>query len=99
MRRSSALIPLKGMVTWYCTWPTLVDTVRFQSLRSPRTKRCQLWRSAVVSLMPVDDRHDLSDPDLLADHLPLDEFAWLRRNEPVRWNPQTTAGAYGDGGV
>ena len=41
---------------------------------------------------------DLSDPDLLADHLPLDEFAWLRRHQPVRWNPQPAVAAYGDGG-
>jgi cholest-4-en-3-one 26-monooxygenase len=49
-------------------------------------------------MTPVDDRLDLSDPDLLADHLPLDEFAWLRRNQPVRWNNQDASGAYGDGG-
>jgi cholest-4-en-3-one 26-monooxygenase len=51
-----------------------------------------------VPLSPVDDRLDLSDPDLVADHLPLDEFAWLRRNQPVRWNPQPTVAAYGDAG-
>jgi cholest-4-en-3-one 26-monooxygenase len=47
---------------------------------------------------PVDARLDLSDPDLLADRLPLDEFAWLRRNQPVRWNPQPPIAAYGDPG-
>ena len=47
---------------------------------------------------PVDARLDLSDPDLLADHLPLDEFAWLRRNQPIRWNPQPSAAGYGDAG-
>ena len=47
---------------------------------------------------PVDAHLDLSDPDLLADHLPLDEFAWLRRNEPIRWNPQDSVAAYGDAG-
>ena len=47
---------------------------------------------------PVDARLDLSDPDLLADHLPLDEFAWLRRNQPVRWNPQASTAGYGDAG-
>jgi cholest-4-en-3-one 26-monooxygenase len=46
----------------------------------------------------VDDRLDLSDPDLLADHLPLEEFAWLRRNQPIRWNPQPSTAAYGDAG-
>jgi cholest-4-en-3-one 26-monooxygenase len=52
-----------------------------------------------VPSTPVDAHFDLTDPDLLADHLPLDEFAWLRRNQPVRWNPQTSTGSdYGDGG-
>jgi cholest-4-en-3-one 26-monooxygenase len=49
-------------------------------------------------LTPVDARIDLSDPDLLADHLPLDEFAWLRRHRPVRWNPQPSMAGYGDDG-
>jgi cholest-4-en-3-one 26-monooxygenase len=47
---------------------------------------------------PVDAGLDLSDPDLLADHLPLDEFAWLRRNQPIRWNPQAPEAGYGDAG-
>ncbi len=47
---------------------------------------------------PVDARLDLTDPDLLADRLPLDEFAWLRRNEPIRWNPQASTSGYGDAG-
>jgi cholest-4-en-3-one 26-monooxygenase len=51
-----------------------------------------------VPVTPVDTDLDLSDPDLLADHLPLDEFAWLRRNQPVRWNPQDSVAAYGDSG-
>ena len=33
-----------------------------------------------MTLTPVDTHLDLSDPDLLAARLPLDEFAWLRRN-------------------
>jgi cholest-4-en-3-one 26-monooxygenase len=51
-----------------------------------------------VPLTPVDAQLDLSDPDLVADHLPLGEFAWLRRHEPVRWNPQPPLAAYGDDG-
>ncbi len=46
----------------------------------------------------VDARIDLTDPDLLADHLPLNEFAWLRRNQPIRWNPQPSMVGYGDAG-
>ena len=34
---------------------------------------------------PVDAHLDLTDPDLLADHLPLDEFAWLRQNHRTRF--------------
>jgi cholest-4-en-3-one 26-monooxygenase len=51
-----------------------------------------------VPSTPVDARLDLSDPDLLADRLPLDEFAWLRRNQPIRWNPQASVAGYGDAG-
>jgi cholest-4-en-3-one 26-monooxygenase len=51
-----------------------------------------------VPSIPVDALLDLSDPDLLADHLPLDEFAWLRRNQPIRWNPQPSIAGYGDAG-
>jgi cholest-4-en-3-one 26-monooxygenase len=51
-----------------------------------------------VPSTPVDARLDLSDPDLLAHHLPLDEFAWLRRNQPIRWNPQPSVAGYGDAG-
>ncbi len=47
---------------------------------------------------PVDAHLDLSDPDLLAGRLPLGEFAWLRRHQPIRWNPQPAVAAYGDGG-
>ena len=46
----------------------------------------------------VDARLDLTDPDLLADRLPLNEFAWLRQNEPIRWNPQASEAGYGDAG-
>ncbi len=52
-----------------------------------------------MSSTHVDARLDLSDPDLLQDHLPLEEFAWLRRHDPVRWNPQGAKESdYGDGG-
>ena len=51
-----------------------------------------------MTLTPVDTHLDLSDPDLLAARLPLDEFAWLRRNQPIRWNPQPSVAGYGDAG-
>ena len=31
---------------------------------------------------------DLTDPDILGDRLPLDEFAYLRSESPVFWNAQ-----------
>jgi cholest-4-en-3-one 26-monooxygenase len=34
---------------------------------------------------------DLTDPDILADRLPLDEFAYLREEAPVFWNAQDPA--------
>jgi cholest-4-en-3-one 26-monooxygenase len=77
---------------------SLVDTCQYQSLRSQTPGKCQVGRSAAVPSTPVDARVDLSDPDLIADHLPLDEFAWLRRYEPVRWNPQPSTAGYGDAG-
>ena len=36
----------------------------------------------------VRDGFDLTDPDILADRLPLDEYAYLRENAPVFWNAQ-----------
>ena len=47
-----------------------------------------------MSPTPVDAHLDLSDPDLLAERRPLDEFAWLRRHQPVRWNPQASIDAH-----
>ena len=42
---------------------------------------------------------DFTDPDLLAERLPVAEFAELRRTAPVWWNPQkhNTAGFRDDG--
>jgi len=51
-----------------------------------------------VPSTPVDAQLDLSDPDLLAHRLPLGEFAWLRRHQPIRWNPQPPLAGYGDAG-
>jgi cholest-4-en-3-one 26-monooxygenase len=51
-----------------------------------------------VPSTPVDAQLDLSDPDLLAHRLPLGEFAWLRRHQPIRWNPQPPQAGYGDAG-
>jgi hypothetical protein len=42
---------------------------------------------------------DLTDPDILADRLPLDEFAYLREKAPVFWNAQDPAASgHDDGG-
>jgi cholest-4-en-3-one 26-monooxygenase len=41
---------------------------------------------------------DLTDPDLYAERVPQEEFAALRRAEPVRWNPQPSDMGFGDDG-
>jgi cholest-4-en-3-one 26-monooxygenase len=41
---------------------------------------------------------DLTDPDLYAERLPQEEFAALRRAEPVRWNPQPSDMGFRDDG-
>jgi cholest-4-en-3-one 26-monooxygenase len=42
---------------------------------------------------------DLTDPGILAERLPLDEFAFLRAEAPVFWNVQDPAASgHGDGG-
>jgi cholest-4-en-3-one 26-monooxygenase len=41
---------------------------------------------------------DLTDPDLYAHRVPHEEFAALRRAEPVRWNPQPDDMGFNDGG-
>ncbi|MGD0393007.1 MAG: cytochrome P450 [Acidimicrobiales bacterium] len=42
---------------------------------------------------------DLTDPDILADHLPLDVYSHLRREDPVFWNAQDPAvSGHDDGG-
>jgi cholest-4-en-3-one 26-monooxygenase len=47
----------------------------------------------------VQDGFDLTDPDILADRLPLDEFAYLRQHAPVFWNAQTPdLSGHDDGG-
>jgi cholest-4-en-3-one 26-monooxygenase len=41
---------------------------------------------------------DLTDPDLYAHRVPQEEFAALRRAEPVRWNPQPSDMGFFDDG-
>jgi cholest-4-en-3-one 26-monooxygenase len=41
---------------------------------------------------------DLTDPDLYARRVPQEEFAELRRAEPVRWNPQPSDMGFHDDG-
>ncbi len=45
------------------------------------------------------DGMDLTDPDLYAERVPLEEFALLRRTAPVWWNAQTVeSSGFSDGG-
>ncbi len=41
---------------------------------------------------------DLTDPDLYTQRVPQEEFAVLRRAEPVRWNPQPSDMGFRDDG-
>ncbi len=48
---------------------------------------------------PVAHDTDFTDPDLIQERVPLPEFAWLRQNRPMTWNPQTKENSsFSDGG-
>jgi len=48
---------------------------------------------------PVAHGTDLTDPDLVQARVPLPEFAYLRQNKPLYWNPQTREdSSFEDGG-
>jgi cholest-4-en-3-one 26-monooxygenase len=52
-----------------------------------------------VARCPVDHGTDFTDPDRIQAGVPLPEFAWLRQNRPLYWNPQTPENSsYDDGG-
>lgn len=49
--------------------------------------------------VPVRPGTDFTDPDLIMSGLPLAEFAYLRKNAPMFWNPQTReSSSFDDGG-
>ncbi len=50
--------------------------------------------------VPVPEGYDLTNPDIHATAVPLDEYAWLRRSSPVFWNAQTVEeSSFDDGGL
>jgi cholest-4-en-3-one 26-monooxygenase len=52
-----------------------------------------------VPRCPVAHGTDFTDPDLIQERVPLPEFAYLRQNQPICWNPQTRENSsYDDGG-
>jgi cholest-4-en-3-one 26-monooxygenase len=52
-----------------------------------------------VPRCPVAHGTDFTDPDLIQDRVPLPEFAYLRQNEPMSWNPQSQENSsFDDGG-
>ena len=52
-----------------------------------------------VARCPVAHGTDFTDPDLIQAGLPMPEFAYLRQNRPLYWNPQTRENSsYDDGG-
>lgn len=53
-----------------------------------------------VPRCPVTAGTDFTDPDLIQDRVPLPEFAYLRENRPLYWNPQTVEdSSFDDGGL
>lgn len=54
----------------------------------------------MITPVPVPEGHDFLDPDILAERVPLEEYAWLRKTAPVFWNPQTVEdSSFDDGGL
>ena len=52
-----------------------------------------------IERCPVSPGTDFTDPDLIQSRIPLPEFAWLRENRPMFWNPQTQEeSSFDDGG-
>jgi len=50
--------------------------------------------------VPVPQGFDLTNPDLHAERVPLEEYAWLRRSAPVFWNVQSEEdSSFDDGGL
>lgn len=50
--------------------------------------------------VPVPEGYDLTNPDIYAAGVPLEDYAWLRLNAPVFWNAQTVEeSSYDDGGL
>lgn len=50
--------------------------------------------------VPVPAGYDMTNPDILAAGVPLEEYAWLRKNAPVFWNAQTKEdSSFEDGGL
>lgn len=49
---------------------------------------------------PVPEGYDLTNPDIYAEKVPLEEFSWLRRSAPAFWNAQTVEdSSFDDGGL
>ncbi|MEZ5204904.1 MAG: cytochrome P450 [Acidimicrobiales bacterium] len=52
-----------------------------------------------IDRCPVAHGVDFTDPDRIQAGVPLPEFAWLRENRPLYWNPQTRENSsFDDGG-
>jgi cholest-4-en-3-one 26-monooxygenase len=50
--------------------------------------------------VPVPQGYDLTNPDIYASGVPLEEFAYLRHSAPVFWNAQTVEdSSFDDGGL
>jgi cholest-4-en-3-one 26-monooxygenase len=55
--------------------------------------------STSIERCPVAHGTDFTDPDTMVAGVPLPEFAYLRQNKPLFWNPQTKENSsFTDGG-
>jgi cholest-4-en-3-one 26-monooxygenase len=63
------------------------------------TSRSPLTRITPMATPNLPPGFDFTDPDIYAHRLPTQEFAELRRTEPIWWNEQPLdQGGFGDGG-
>ncbi len=50
--------------------------------------------------VPIPAGYDMTNPDILADGIPFEEYAWMRSTAPVFWNAQTEEeSSFADGGL
>ncbi len=75
---------------------------RDEGIGSPATGGCPFTGAVArgpIEPVAVEPGFDFTDPDLIADRIPLEELAALRQSAPIFWNPQTREeSSFDDGG-